>query len=210
MNKKSKGVNPFDARLAAVYRDREDKRQHYDSWASSYESDLVGDLDYVAWRAAGDLFAERVGEREQPVLDVACGTGLAGEYLRDLGFTAIDGADFSNEMLAAAARRGIYRELWQHDFTRPRRPPPDYAALLCVGLFSFTQPGIAHLHHVVDCVAPGGLCVVTVNGAAWQQLNLEPEVRRTAERHGFAIEAIETIDYIRAQNIDARVLIIRR
>ena len=63
---------------------------------------------------------------------------------------------------------------------------------------------------MIDCVAPGGICVVTVNGAAWKQLNLEPEIRRAAERHGFVIEAIETIDYIRAQNIDARVLIIRR
>ena len=210
MNDKSKDADEFDARLAAVYRDRADKQQHYDNWAASYESDLVDDLDYVAWRTAGNLLADRVDARDCPVLDVACGTGLAGEYLRGLGFTAIDGADFSAEMLAIAARRGVYRELWQHDFTRPRRPRPDYAALICVGLFSFAQPGIAHLHHVVDCVAPGGPCVITINGAAWRELDLESEVHRVATRHGFVIEAIETIDYIRQQGIDARALIIRR
>ncbi len=79
MKDKQPDTDAFDARLAAVYRRRKDKQQHYDNWATSYDSDLVGDLDYVAWRAAGDLFAERVAERDLPVLDVACGTGLVGE-----------------------------------------------------------------------------------------------------------------------------------
>ncbi|MDJ0779453.1 MAG: methyltransferase domain-containing protein [Gammaproteobacteria bacterium] len=210
MKDKRPDTDKFDARLAAVYRERTDKQQHYDDWASSYDSDLVDDLDYVAWRAAGDLFAERVDARDQPILDVACGTGLVGEYLRDLGFDQIDGADFSGEMLAVAARRNVYRELWQHDFTRPRRPEPGYAALICVGMFSFTTPRISDLPHVVDCVRPGGLCVITVNGAAWRELDLETGARRAAAEHGFTITEMITIDYIREQDIDARVLVIRR
>ena len=59
-------------------------------------------------------------------------------------------------MLKRAGQRGVYRELWQHDFTRPKKLDEAYDALICVGLFSFALPGIKHLHHVVDCVAPGG------------------------------------------------------
>ena len=89
-------------------------------------------------------------------------------------------------------------------------PEPAYAALICVGMFSFTTPRISDLHHVVNCVQPGGLCIITVNGAAWRQLDLEPGARRAAEDHGFSIVEIITTDYIRGQDIDARVLVIQR
>ena len=210
MGKKDSDMNRFDARLSAVYRHREDKRQHYDDWAASYDADLVCDLDYVAYRDAGNIFAACVADRDCRVLDVACGTGLAGAYLSELGYRHLDGADFSAGMLALAQKRGCYESLWQHDFTTPRQPKRAYDALICVGLFAFASPGISDLHHVVDCVKPGGNCIVTVNGAAWRQLKLESEVYRVAEKHAFSIDDIVEAGYIRQQDIDSRVLLIRR
>ena len=210
MRKKNIDAANFDPRLAAVYRQREDKLRHYDQWAESYDADLVDDLDYVAHRDAGDIFAELVGDRSCRVLDVACGTGLVGEHLAGLGYDCIDGADFSAEMLSRAAARKVYRDLWQHDFTRPKQLDRAYDALICVGLFSFASPGVGDLHHVIECAAAGGICVITVNGAAWRQLELEPEVHAAADRHGFGIEQIIEAGYIRGQDIDARVLVIRR
>lgn len=210
MSKNDIDIDRFDARLAAAYGRDQDKQQQYDEWAASYDADLVDDLDYVAWRAAGDIFAGLVEDRSLRVLDVACGTGLAGEYLRSLGYRNLDGADFSREMLALAEKRKVYDRLWQHDFTTARDLEEHYDCLLCVGLFAFAVPKITDLHHVVNCVAPGGLCVITVNGAAWRQLSLEAEVYRVAQLHGFEIEQIVEAEYIRQQGIDSRVLVIRR
>lgn len=210
MSNKEIEIDQFDARLAAAYGREHDKQQQYDEWAASYDTDLVEDLDYVAWRAAGDIFAKLVADRGLRVLDVACGTGLAGEYLRSLGFTNLDGADFSSEMLALAEKRAVYDALWQHDFTTAKELENPYDCLLCVGLFSFAVPKITDLHHVVNCVEPDGLCVITINGAAWRQLALEPEVYSEAKRHGFRVEQIIEAEYIRKQGIDARVLVIRR
>ena len=210
MNKKDADIDQFDPRLAAVYQPRDDKQQHYDEWAASYDADLVDELDYVAFRDAGDIFAGLVGDRHCRVLDVACGTGLAGAYLRELGYRHVDGVDFSREMLARAERRDCYHRLWQHDFTTPPQLERPYEALICVGLFSFALPEISDLHHVVNCVRSGGTCVITVNGAAWRQLQLEPEVYRVAAEHEFSIEDIVEAGYIRQQGIDSRVLIIRR
>jgi predicted TPR repeat methyltransferase len=203
-------VNQFDQRLAAAYNRSEDKEQQYDEWAASYDSDLVDDMGYVAFRDAGDIFIDLVPDTSYRVLDVACGTGLAGEYLQARGFDTIDGADFSREMLLRANQREVYRSTWQHDFTTAKILDDPYDALICVGLFSFAVPKIAHMHHVVNCVKRGGLCVITVNGAAWEALGLEAEVQAEAATHQFDIDRVITAGYIQNEGIDSRVLVIRR
>ena len=85
-----------------------------------------------------------------------------------------------------------------------------YQALICVGLFSFAVPRISDMHHVVNCVEPGAYCVITVNGAAWRQLDLAPEVEREARDHNFTVEHVIAAEYIRSEGIDSRVLVIRR
>ncbi|MEM7208030.1 MAG: methyltransferase domain-containing protein [Pseudomonadota bacterium] len=210
MSDKKIRVEQFDDRLARAYTRTHDKQAQYDEWASTYDQDLVGDMDYSAHIDAGNIFADLVPDTAIRVLDVACGTGLAGQHLRELGYTKIDGVDFSAEMLAIAESREIYNKTWQHDFTLPADIPQRYDALLCVGLFSFAIPKISDMHNVVNCVVPGGRCVITVNGAAWEQLDLEPEVHKEAKAHNFSIDESRKADYIRAQGIDARVLIITR
>jgi predicted TPR repeat methyltransferase len=46
-----------------------------------------------------------------PILDAGCGTGLAGDCLRVLGYGELVGIDLSEPMLAHAARLGIYAAL---------------------------------------------------------------------------------------------------
>jgi 2-polyprenyl-3-methyl-5-hydroxy-6-metoxy-1,4-benzoquinol methylase len=210
MTTKKPNVDRFDNRLAAAYSRTENKEQQYDEWAATYDSDLVDDLGYVAHRDAGDVFMERVVDKSAHILDVACGTGLAGEYLFDHGYKNIEGADLSNEMMAVSRNREAYTATWQHDFTKPAKIEKFYEAILCVGMFSFSIPKISHMHNVVNCVQPGGVCVITVNGAAWRDLNLDLEVAREAELHEFTIEEIRTAGYIVNEGIDSRILIIKR
>ncbi len=202
-------MNRIDSRLSRLYTGTDNKRETYDRWADDYENDLVGDLGYVAHVDATRVFRDAVPDLSCRVLDVACGTGLAGIELEQYGYSDVDGADFSPAMLAKAAATGCYRTLYRHDFTRDPEPPGQYDALICVGLFAFDIPPITDMIRVIRCARPGGTCVITINGAAWHQLDHETTVRGEAERHGFAIEAIHRADYIRGQGIDGRVLVIR-
>ena len=210
MNDKKPNVERFDHRLAAVYGRTENKEQQYDEWAQTYDADLVEDLGYVAFKDAGDIFMEMVADKNVRILDVACGTGLAGAYLKGKGYHHIDGADLSREMMSIAGRRQIYRSTWQHDFTRPVALGHLYDAVLCVGMFSYSVPKISDMHNVVNCAAPGSICVITVNGAAWRDLDLETAVYQEVTTHGFTIEQIREAGYIENQGIDSRVLVIRR
>ena len=210
MTRNKSDTDQFDSRLSRVYAAIEDKEQYYDKWAKTYEHDLVHDLDYVAHQDASDVFQQWVTDKTLRIVDVACGTGLVGECLQKFGYEHVDGVDFSNEMLRISRKRNVYRTLWQHDFTQPADLENPYDALICVGLFSFDKPKISHLHLVVNCVKPGAFCIITVNGAAWTQLNLAPAVHREAAQHGFTIEQIRDADYIRREGIDSRILVIRR
>ena len=210
MSKSKPGIERFDDRLSRIYDPKGDKAKLYDEWANTYDEDLLNDLGYVAHSEAGSIFTELVTDTSTAILDVACGTGLAGQFLRQRGYERIDGVDFSEGMLELVRSRQIYRHAWQHDFTRPANIDKLYQALICAGLFSYNVPRISDMHNVVNCVEPGGLCVISVNGAAWTELEYEPQVHKEASDHGFTINEIRETGYIQNENIDARVLVIQR
>lgn len=99
---------------AYAARDPEKIRQIYNDWAPSYEQDILAQGYATPERAAAAL-ATFVSDKEQPILDIGCGTGLSGAALKEVGFTTIDGADPSVNMLSEARKKGIYRNLLEID-----------------------------------------------------------------------------------------------
>jgi SAM-dependent methyltransferase len=202
-------MEKIDTRLSDLYTSDENKQEKYDQWAGDYESDLVDGMDYVAHIDAARIFSEVVVDKSCRILDVACGTGLVGGELKKLGYNNVDGTDFSAEMLKISEGRAVYNNLFQHDFTTALENPGGYDALICVGMFSFSVPKITDMIHVIRAVKPGRTCVITVNGAAWRELDLAGQVEIESGKHGFAVEQIIEAGYIQREDIDARVLVIR-
>lgn len=103
-----------------------DVTQGYGEWAATYEQVVEDEMDLrllnrtkaVDWSAA------------QSVLDLACGTGRIGVWLRELTEAVIDGVDITAEMLARARDKGVYRQLIQASITDSGLP--DGAYDLCV------------------------------------------------------------------------------
>lgn len=88
-------------------------REGYDAWAASYEATV---LDLMDLRVAERL--RTVGWSDhRPVLDLACGTGRMGAWLKAKGAAVIDGVDLAPAMLERARARGIYRALQLGDAT---------------------------------------------------------------------------------------------
>jgi SAM-dependent methyltransferase len=94
----------------------------YAAWAPTYESVVQDEMDLrllarlasVDWAAAGQ------------VLDLACGTGRAGAWLKAQGVRQLDGLDLTPEMLAKAAARGIYARTIQGDALATGLPAASY------------------------------------------------------------------------------------
>jgi SAM-dependent methyltransferase len=83
-------------------------REGYGEWVRTYEQTVEDEMDLrllervrtVDWTAA------------RSVLDLACGTGRVGIWLKQRGYAGVlDGVDLTPEMLEVARNRGVYRTL---------------------------------------------------------------------------------------------------
>ena len=85
--------------------------EEFDGFAKSFDAKLAA-LDYRAPEWVGHATARLLGEpaAQARILDVGCGTGLCGPYLRPFAL-GLTGVDLSGNMLALARERGIYDTL---------------------------------------------------------------------------------------------------
>ena len=60
------------------------------------------------------------------VMDFGCGTGLVGKYLKERGFTHIEGIDASSGMIEQARTKGAYHSLYEMFLGKPDSFPQDF------------------------------------------------------------------------------------
>jgi SAM-dependent methyltransferase len=133
-----------------------DVREGYGAWVHTYEQTVQDEMDLrlldrlqtVDW-AAPHL-----------VLDLACGTGRSGTWLRQRCTAAIDGVDLTPEMLAVARRKGVYRTLHIADVLSTGLPAAMYD--LCMqSLADEHLPDLGPLYREVARVTKrGGVFVI--------------------------------------------------
>lgn len=135
----------------------------YDEWSASYDAE-VGEFGYVTPARCAAALAAYAPDKSVPVLDFGCGTGLAGEALRDAGFEAIDGVDLSAEMLAQAKAKDIYRKLTQITADTPLGK--DYRLISAVGVIGSGAAPISVLDMLLRALPVGGKLVFSFNDHA--------------------------------------------
>ncbi len=90
-----------------------DVRTGYGEWVATYEQTVEDVMDIAllegltqpAWRTV------------RRAVDLGCGTGRTGSWLRRQGVAAIDGVDLTPEMLDVARSRDVYDRLIEADVT---------------------------------------------------------------------------------------------
>ena len=80
----------------------------FDRFAPNFETHLVNELHYQIPRLLREAFPEDI--KFTNVLDMGCGTGLAGTYFRDAA-EHLTGIDLSTQMIAEAEKKKIYDQL---------------------------------------------------------------------------------------------------
>lgn len=153
-------------------------RHLFDQFAADYDSCMIGQLGYAAPQILLDLAAMVMPGRDKlAMLDLGCGTGLAGAVFKPLA-ARLDGVDLSPAMIEKARARNIYDSLVAADLeTALSRPGPAYDLILAadtlvyLGDLSRTfEAAHARLH-------PDGFFLFTVEKAPGEGFELGPKRR---------------------------------
>lgn len=93
--------------------------QHiYKNFAASYESIMLDALGYVGPERMKEALTAVIGEKgDLDVLDLGCGSGLAGTMIKPRA-AKLTGVDLSPEMIELARARGIYDRLEVGEITQ--------------------------------------------------------------------------------------------
>jgi predicted TPR repeat methyltransferase len=159
--------------------------ERYDAWAASYDADLTA-WSYQAPAVVAQAVLSRLpagGTESTTVLDIGCGTGLAGRTLRGQGFTGrLTGIDISQASLDLAQERGGYDSLQSADLQQ-RLPFEDRAfdAAVCVGVMTYLPEVEAVGREFARVVRPDGVVVVTQREDLWLERDCQGVVDRLAE-----------------------------
>ena len=149
------------------HREKDTLNDHYDKWADDYEAihATTGLLELN--KKSTNTFAKYLVGKDLDILDVACGTGLTGEYLHKLGYTRIDGVDASNNMMKKAQEKKIYASLKQGRITKTESlpcSPNAYDGIICAGGISRNLIHMEYaLRDFVRISKPGGIVTYTIN-----------------------------------------------
>ncbi len=174
------GVSPQAAQLLerAYALDSEEKsRALYRDWAQTYDQTMLQGLNYQSPVVVADLLARHLVARDAAVLDVGCGTGLAGHNLATHGFSVIDGIDVSPEMMQVAERRGIYRHFINADL-HCQLPIADagYGGALGSGIFTHGHVDARCLDELFRVLQPDAPFAFTVKLEVFESLGFKDKL----------------------------------
>jgi SAM-dependent methyltransferase len=88
-----------------------DVRSGYEEWAPRYESSIEPAMDIAVLEKLRRVPWDKVGR----AVDLGCGAGGTGAWLKQRGVASIDGVDLTPQMLALARSRGVYERLVEAD-----------------------------------------------------------------------------------------------
>lgn len=97
-------------------------RDGYAAWAETYEATVLDLMDLRLLERLTTVDWSRVAR----VLDLACGTGRGGAWLRARGVAAVDGVDLTPAMLERARAKAIYERLLLGDVAAVDLPSGGY------------------------------------------------------------------------------------
>ncbi len=144
----------------------------YRDWAASFDGGFAAEMAYLLPAHVAGAFVAAGGTG--PVLDVGAGTGLLAQALRDMAFQdAVDGLDFSAEMLEQAAAKGIYRALVRADVTQALPLQRVYHGVTSSGTFTAGHVGPDAFGPMLAVALPGAQFALSVNQRVWRDMGFD-------------------------------------
>lgn len=202
--------NRLEAIWARAYRakTRDDLRELYADWASTYDADHEK-VGFFGHRLTAEVLARHMTRHDASrVLDAGAGTGAAGEALSDVGFRDLVAIDLSSDMLDRAREKNVYSQTLVADLALPVDAFGDDAfdAAVLVGVFSYGQAPAETLDEIVRMVRPGGIVAFTMRTEFYDDnvMGIKSRMQALEQRGAWnLLEATEAAPYLPHKDPDA-------
>lgn len=174
-------------------------RHLFDQFSADYDARMLGQLSYAAPQILRDLAAMVMPGRENlAILDLGCGTGLAGLAFKPLA-ARLDGVDLSPAMVEKARARHIYDDLAVADLeTALAAAGSAYDLILAADTLVYLGDLSRVFEGVRKRLAPDGYFLFTTEAAA-EGFELGPKrrwrhsdayLRATAKAFGLSVAGL--------------------
>lgn len=170
-------------------------KELFDGYAEGFDQALVQELDYRTPELLAALLADP-SDRALAVLDLGCGTGLCGPWLRPLAARLV-GVDLSEKMLDKARQRGLYDALACAELTAWLESCDQrFDLVVAADVFVYLGDLSAVFADVRRLLRPGGRFAFSVEAAQDDEVELAatrryrhalPYLQRLAEQYGFTV-----------------------
>ena len=182
----------------------------YDAWAVRYEQDLR-DVGYAAPMRCAEALAAADPSLTGPVADLGCGSGLSGEALAAVGFTEIDGYDFSEGMLALARAKNCYRDIVFADLSQEGVVPDrGYRHATLIGVLHPSHAPPQALSGALALLSAGGCVVFTINDETLNHPEYEKYVDGLVTSEAIEIVSRDYGPHLPARGVGAKVYVVRK
>jgi len=183
----------------------------YRDWATSYDTDLVDPLGYVGPARVANIAAARCRDFNAHILDVGCGTGLVGERLAYLGYTKMDGLDFSQEMLEAARTKNVYVALINADLTQPLSiETASYDFIVSCGTFTHGHVGPEAFDELLRITRAGGIFCISINTEIYESNGFADKLSELENTRQVLVESRVTIPLMTKEPINGIIVILEK
>ena len=182
----------------------------YQGWADSYDATLR-QHGYVTPQRCAEALSRHMDERDVPILDVGCGTGLSGLALRKAGFCTIDGTDLSEAMLEKARlHEGVYRTVKQISLDNPF--PFDtgaYKAITAMGVIADKHAPPETISQLISKLQTGGLLVFSLNNHTLENPAYEAEIDMLVNQRRAALLEAEMGPHMTEYNMTSKICVLQ-
>lgn len=188
----------------------EEAKPFYDDWAGAYEAEVAAN-GYVTPKRCAEALARCATDPTQPIMDLACGTGLSGLALKAAGFSVIDGFDLSEGMLEEARQKKLYRALSTADLSKPLKMPAGaYANAAAIGCVSPEYMPPTVIDEILKKLPSGGCLSFSVNDHAAADGSIKGRIHELIDCGWAELMVIEYGDHIPKIGLQATVYVLRR
>lgn len=185
-------------------------RDLYRDWAATYDEEISAN-GYASPVRTAEALVQCGAPLDKPVLDIGCGSGVSGLFLRDAGFTELHGSDFSPEMLALAKEKGLYKNLHQADLRDPFEFVAEpFAVIAAIGVLAPGHAGPEVLATVVDLLTVGGMFGFSMNDHTLENPGYLREIARMVQEKRIRVRWQDYGDHLPGIELNSMIMVLER